>query len=41
MSGEHKARHMYQIDEGLMTWARIEGIAPGDIRYRIREKECA
>lgn len=36
----HRERYVWETDMGLKEWARIEGIAPGEVRYRVRE-QCA
>ena len=37
MMDRHRERYLWETDRGLREWARIERVAPGDMRYRIRE----
>ena len=40
MMDRRRERYLWESDRGLREWARIEGVAPGEVRHRVRER-CA
>jgi|GEM_PF-6569150 len=40
MISEKNRLDVWKPDRGLREWARIEGIVPGEVRYRFRERSA-